>query len=118
VPGFPLFTDNQVRGPLIKALRQQGRDVARAVDLFGQRNDDAELFAYAAKEGRVFLTCDEGIQAIAHDWLRQGRTDFRMIYCAMEHQQEMTIGGLLEAIEDILRKPDAFAFPIEYVKPR
>jgi hypothetical protein len=54
------------------------------VDLFGQENDDAELFAYAAKEGRVFLTCDEGIQAIAHDWLRQGRTDFRMIYCTMQ----------------------------------
>ena len=29
----------------------------------------------------------------------------------------MTIGALLEAIEDILRKPDAFAYPIEYVKP-
>lgn len=115
MPGLPLFTDNHVRGPPIKALRQRGRDVVRAVDLFGQENDDAELFAYAAKEGRVFLTCDEGIQAIGHDWLRQGRTDFRMIYCAMEHQQEMTIGGLLEAIENILRKPDAY--PIEYVKP-
>jgi hypothetical protein len=57
------------------------------VDFFGQENDDAVLFAHAAKEGRVFLTCDEGIQAIAHHWLRQGRTDFRMIYCTMEHQQ-------------------------------
>jgi len=117
VPGLPLFTDNHVRGPLIRALRQRGRDVARAVDLFGQENDDAELFAYAAKEGRVFLTCDEGIQAIAHDWLGQGRTEFWMIYCSMEQQQEMTIGGLLEAIEDIiLQKLDAFAYPIEYVK--
>jgi hypothetical protein len=44
VPDLPLFTDNHVRGPLIKALRQRGRD------------------------------------------------------------------------EDILRKPDAFAYPIEYVK--
>ena len=40
-----------------------------------------------------------------------------MIYCTMEHQQEMTTGALLEAIEAILRKPDAFAYPIEYVKP-
>jgi hypothetical protein len=48
-------------------------DVVRAVDVFGQENDDAELFAHAAKEGRVFLTCDEGVQAIAHDWLRQGQ---------------------------------------------
>jgi hypothetical protein len=38
-----------------------------------------------------------------------------MIYCTMEHQQEMTIGDLLQAIEDILRKPDAFTYPIEYV---
>jgi hypothetical protein len=116
VPGLPLFTDNHVRGPLIKALRQRGWEVARAVDLFGQKNDDAELFAYAAKEGRVFLTCDEGIQAIAPGWLGQGRTEFRMIYCTMEHQQEMRIGDLLQAIEDILRKPDAFTYPIEYVK--
>ena len=117
MPDVPLFTDNHVRGPLIKALRQRGWEVARAVDVFGQENDDAELFAYAAREGRVFLTCDEGIHAIAHDWLRQGRTDFRMIYCTMEHQQEMTIGSLLEATENILRTLDAFAYPIEYVKP-
>lgn len=60
--GLPLFTDNHVRGPLITALRQRGWDVVRAVDRFGQENDDAGLFAFAAKEGRVFLTCDEGIQ--------------------------------------------------------
>jgi hypothetical protein len=29
----------------------------------------------------------------------------------------MTIGGLLEAVEGILQKPDAFVYPIEYVKP-
>jgi len=40
-----------------------------------------------------------------------------MIYCTMQHQQEMTIGGPTEAVEGILRKPDAFAYPIEYVKP-
>ena len=118
MPGVPLLTDNHVRGPLIKALRERGWDVVRAVDMFGQENDDAELFAHAAKEGRVFLTCDEGIQAIAHDWLSQGRTDFRMIYCTMQHQQEMTIGDLLEAVEGILANANAFAYPIEYLKPR
>ena len=117
MPGFSFFTDNHVRGPLIKSMRQRGQHVDRAVDFFGQENDDAELFAHAAQEGRVFLTCDEAIQAIAHDWLRRGRTDFRMIYCTMEHHQEMTIGQLLEAIDEILRKPDAFAYPIEYLKP-
>lgn len=88
----------------------------RAVDIFGQENDDDELFAHAAKEGHIFLTCDEGIQAIAHDWLSRGRTDFRMIFCTMEHQQQMSVGELLDAIEAIVNKPDAFAYPIEYVK--
>jgi len=92
--------------------------VVRAVDIFGQENDDADLFAYAAREGRVFLTCDEGIHAIAHEWLKQGRTAFRMIYCPMERQQEMTVGELLQAVAAIVTKPDAFAYPIEYVKPR
>lgn len=41
-----------------------------------------------------------------------------MIYCRMELQQTMSIGNLVEAIEDILRRPGAFAYPIEYVKPR
>lgn len=117
MPGFSFFTDNHVRGPLIKAMRQRGEQVDRAVDFFGQENDDDELFAHAAQAGRVFLTCDEGIQAIAHDWLSRGRTDFRMIYCRMEYHQRMTIGQLLEAIDEILRKPDAFAYPIEYLKP-
>ena len=118
MPALSLFTDNHVRGDLIKALRRKRWDVDRAVDHFGQENDDADLFAHAAKEGRVFLTCDEAIHVIAHDRLRQGRTDFRMIYCTMERQQEMTVGELLEAIEEILHKPNAFAYPIEYVKPR
>lgn len=114
--GHSFFTDNHIRGDLIKALRQQGRDVTRAVDVFGERNDDAELLAYAAKEGCVFLTCDEGIHVIAHDWLRRGRTDFRMIYCTMEYQQEMTVGELCAALEETLKKPNAFAYPIEYMK--
>jgi hypothetical protein len=111
------FTDNHVRGPLIKALRERGWDVVRAVDIFGQQNDDAELFAHAAREGHVFLTCDEGIHAIAHHWLSQARTAFRMIYCTMERQQQMTVGELLRAVEVIVTKPGAFAYPIEYVKP-
>jgi hypothetical protein len=117
VPGFSFFTDNHVRGELIKALRKRGEVVERAVDLFGEKNDDDILFAYASKEGRVFLTCDEAIHVTAHEWLRQGRTNFRMIYCTMERQQQMTVGELLAAIDAILQKPKAFAYQIEYIQP-
>lgn len=72
------FTDNHVRGPVIKALLKWA-DVVRAIDVFGQENDDEELLAHAAKEGLVFLTSDEGIHAVACAWCEAGRTDFRMI---------------------------------------
>jgi hypothetical protein len=46
VPGrFAIFTDENVDGPLIKALSARGWDVVRAVDVFGERTDDEALFA-------------------------------------------------------------------------
>ena len=41
MPGLSLLTYNHVRGDLIKALRRRGRDIERAVDHFGQENEDA-----------------------------------------------------------------------------
>jgi hypothetical protein len=37
---FAVLADNQVRQSIIEALRSAGWDVVRAVDLFGERNDD------------------------------------------------------------------------------
>lgn len=115
---FPFFTDNHVRQPIVDALRRKGRDVVRAVDVFGQDNDDEELFAYAAREGRVFLTNDEGIHAIAHKWLQAGRSGFRMVYWWAEHRREMTDGDIVRALEELEVRLDAFVYPIEYLKPK
>ena len=49
MPGrFALFTDENVDGPVIRALSARGWDVVRAMDTFGERTDDEALFAYAA----------------------------------------------------------------------
>lgn len=45
---FPLFTDADVHGPLIKALTNRGWDVVRSVDTFLEGTDDEILFEYAA----------------------------------------------------------------------
>lgn len=71
--GFPALTDNHVRGPIVSALLAQGWDVLRAVDVFGERNDDEELLAWASKEGRVLVTCDKGLHRVAHRWLSEAR---------------------------------------------
>lgn len=110
------LADNHVRQPIIEGLQRIGRDVVRAVDTLGERNDDEALLAYATQGRRIFVTNDEGIHEIAHRWLRESRS-FRMIYWRMEHHREMSDGDIVRAIEEIVAKPDAFAYPIEYVKP-
>jgi predicted nuclease of predicted toxin-antitoxin system len=117
VPRFPLLTDNHVRQPIVEGLKKAGWDVVRAVDRFGQENDDDELLAWAAANGRVFVTCDKVVHRTAHRWLAEGRP-FRMIYWWLERYREMTDGDMVAAFEELAAKPDAFAYPIEYIKPK
>jgi hypothetical protein len=117
VARFPVFADNHVRQQIVEGLRSRGWDVLRAVDVFGEKNDDAELMAYAAREGRVFVTNDAGIHAIAHRWLGDGWA-FRMAYWKARHLEKMSDGDIIHALEEIAAKPDAFAYPIEYIKPK
>ena len=80
MPGrFPLFTDENIDGPIIRGLRQRGWDVLHAEEEFGEKTADAPLFEYASKEGRVFVSTDHDILPIASQWLREGRP-FRMIW--------------------------------------
>lgn len=115
MPGrFPLFTDENVDGPLIKALITRGWDVVRAVDVFGERTDDASLFAYAAEEGRVFVTGDRPAEAIAIRWLREGRRFHGMIRC---QTGTMSVGDLVTAFEKMAEEEDPFGvYPIAYLK--
>ncbi len=77
--------------------------------------DDETLFAHAAKEGRVFLTEDRAIKAIAERWLREGRA-FRGL--VIVPQQKMTPGQIAEALDELAKEDDPFSpFPIVYIKP-
>ena len=115
--GFPAFTDNHVRGPIVSALLSRGWNVKRAVDVFGERNDDEELLAWAVKEGRALVTCDKGLHRVAHRWLSEARP-FRMVYWWAEHERVMSDGDIVRALEAISARSDAFAYPIEYIKPK
>ncbi|PYQ47124.1 MAG: hypothetical protein DMF78_24555 [Acidobacteria bacterium] len=115
--GFPLLTDNHIRQPIVKGLLSREWDVVRAVDVLGEGNDDEELLKWAAAHGRVLVTCDQGIHRIATRWLSEGRA-FRMVYWWAEHQREMSDGDIARAIEDLAAKPNAFGYPIEYIKPK
>jgi hypothetical protein len=112
---FPLFTDENVDGPLIKALSARGWDVVRAVDVFGERTDDEVLFAYAAEHGRVFVTGDRPTEAIAIRWLRERRGFRGMIRC---QTGAMSVGDLGAAFEKLAEEEDPFgSYAIIHVKP-
>ena len=114
---FRLLVDNHVRQSIVDALCRAGWDVVRSVDLFGEKNVDEELLAWAAANRRVFATCDKRIHQIAHRWLIEGRP-FRMVYWWLGRYREMTDGDMVAAFEAIAAKPNAFAYPVEYIKPR
>jgi PIN like domain len=117
VAGFPVFSDNHVRQPIVDGLLRRGWKVVRSVDTFGEGEDDEPLFAHAAKEGLVFVTSDEKIHAIAMRWLAADRP-FRMVFWKHAHHTRMSDGDFILAFEEISRKPNAFAYPIEYITPK
>jgi hypothetical protein len=117
VARLPLLTDNHVRQAIVNALMARGWDVLRAVDVLGEGNDDEDLLVRAAEHGRVLVTCDQGIHRNATRWLKEGRA-FRMVYWWAAHQGEMSDGDIARALEELAAKPNAFGYPIEYIKPK
>ena len=113
---FTLFTDNHVRQQIVGALKREGWDVLRAIDVFPESTGDDVLFAYAARHDRVFVTSDSRIHALAMEALEAG-TPFRMVFWRFERHREMSDGAFVRALEEVAAQPGAFAYPIEYIKP-
>ena len=53
---FPLYTDADIRGHLVKAFIERGWDVVRAIDLFPEATPDLQHFEKAAELDRVLVT--------------------------------------------------------------
>lgn len=96
---FPLYTDADVHGPLIVALRERGWDVVRAIDLFPQGTADAVQFERAAKESRVLISNDQDMEIIANLWLAQGRSFRGLLLWPQEHYKRIGYGRLVAKIE-------------------
>ncbi len=90
---------------------------ARGGHLPSSAHDDV-LFAHAAEHDRVLVTNNRPLEAIAIRWMREGR-GFRGLLCwPQKHYRVMTDGELAQAFEEIAAKPNAFTYPIEYIKPK
>jgi predicted nuclease of predicted toxin-antitoxin system len=112
---FPLFTDENVDGPIIQGLRNRGWDIQHAVEEFGEKTKDTTIFEYAAKQGRVFVSTDHDILRIARQWLQEGRA-FRLIWWEQIETQRILVSVVLDAFDALAAAANAFAYPIEYLK--
>ena len=89
MPGrFPLFTDENIDGPIIRGLRQRGWDVQHATKELGEETKDAPLFQLAASLDRVFVSTDRHMLQLAKKWLEVNRP-FRMIWWEQSETQRI-----------------------------
>jgi hypothetical protein len=114
----PLYTDADIHGPIVQGLIRRGWDVMRAVDADAEATDDIDHFEHAVRLGRVLLANDKHMKAIAERWITAGRLFPGLIWWPRKSYAIMSNTEILDAIEELARKPDAFAYPIEYLKPR
>lgn len=91
---YPLYTDADVHGPLIAALRERGWDFVRAIDLYPPGTADAVHFERAAKENRVLVSNDQDMEIIANRWLAEGRPFRGLILWPQEHYKRTSYGRL------------------------
>jgi hypothetical protein len=116
---FPLYTDADIHGPVVDALRGAGWDLVRAIDTFAEGTLDDEHFAYAAREGRVIVANDIDLKLLALRWLTEGRPFRGLVWWPREHYQRMGPGDFLDAFEELAAGDDPFAsYPIVHITPR
>ena len=115
---FPLYTDADVRGPLVKALKQAGWDVVRAIDELPEGALDPPHFERAAALGRVFVANDEGQEVRANKWYKQGRAFPGLVTWRQKDYSKMTYGEIVEVFEELAAQENPFLpYPIVRVKP-
>ena len=63
---LPLYADADVRGPFIKALKNAGWDIVRAIDELIEGTEDPPHFERAEEQVRSLVSNDADQEDIAH----------------------------------------------------
>lgn len=113
---FPLYTDADIQGPVVKALRGSEWDVLRAIEAFKERTLDPVHFSRAAELGRVLVTNDEGQRQRARDWFLEGRPFPGLVWWPQIDYVGRTAGDFLRAFEALASRDRPFSpYPIVYL---
>jgi predicted nuclease of predicted toxin-antitoxin system len=112
---FPLFTDENVDGPIIRGLRQRGWDVQHATEELGEETKDISLLEYATSLERVMVSTDKHLLHLGERWVEEGR-DFRLIWWEQKRTQRILLQTVLDAFDEIAAEETPFSYPIRFLK--
>jgi len=116
---FPLYTDADVDGRVVKALRYAGWDVLRAIDAYPEKTRDHIHFARAAQEQRALVSNDLDMKMLAETWFLEGRSYPGLVWWPRSHYNVMVPGDFVAAFEELAAEDDPFAnYPIVHIKPK
>jgi hypothetical protein len=116
---FPVYTDADVHGPFIKALKKAGWDIVRGIDALAEGADDPSHFERAVALGRVLVTNDEDHDVIANQWFRAGRSFPGVVSWRQKTYRLMTNAELVEVFERLAAQDNPFSpYPLIRVKPK
>ncbi len=98
---FLLLTDEHIPTALVQALRQEGWDVMRVVDVgeLGQGSEDGQIFEWAARNGRVILSSDEKALWRPKKLREEDRPFAGMLCWPQRHHRRMSVGDAVRSIE-------------------
>jgi hypothetical protein len=116
---FPLYTDADVQGPVVKALRRAGWDLVRAIDEFREKTPDLRHFQRAVALGRVLVTNDDDQRQIARGWHREGRPFPGLVWWPQKQYQKIRPGDVVRLFAELATKERPFfPYPIVHLKVR
>lgn len=117
---FPLYTDADVQGRVVDALKQTGWDILRAIDAYPERTEDTVHFERAAREGRVFVTNDQRIEfRLARIWVETVRPFRGMVCWPQSYYGVMSPGDFVDAFEELARQDDPFGgYPVIHLSKK
>lgn len=104
--------------PCFERLIDLAWDLVRAIDAEPEGAVDIDHLERARSLGRVLIANNRHMRALAERWLDEGTSFPGLLWWHRKNHALMSNAEILEAIEEITRGPNSFAYPIEFIKPK
>jgi len=103
-----LLLDECLSHVIAEQLRQRGYDVVSVQEIDRQTRSDAEQLAFAAEQGRAFVTYNvTHFEELMIDWFEQGKSHYDVILVKERSIRRNDFGGLIRALTALLDQSPA-----------